>query len=73
MSTFSQICDTLKRMDALIRRRGTGKPEDFAQRVDVSRATLYRYMEQLKDRGAQIEWDPERASYYYEDEFDLRL
>lgn len=73
MTAFSKLCDTLKRMDAFIRRRGTGKPEDFARRLDISRATLFRYLNALKDRGAPIEWDEERCSYFYKDDFNLKL
>jgi predicted DNA-binding transcriptional regulator YafY len=57
--------DVLLRMDALIRRRGTGDPQMFAERLNVAPSTLYNYINELKSLGAPIMYEKSRLSYYY--------
>ena len=73
MGKFEEMCERLKRMDALIRRRGTGAPRAFAKLLGISRSTLFLYLGLLKDYGAEIAYDRERESYYYERDFTLQL
>ncbi len=70
MTTVEKLC-VLRRMHALIRRRGTGCPDDFARRVAVSRATLFRYLNELRNLGATIEYCTSRESYFYSEKFDF--
>lgn len=65
--------DRLKRMDDLIRRRATGSPEQFAQKMGMDRSTLMRYLSELKMLDAPIYFDPIKQSYYYEEEVCLEL
>lgn len=34
--------------------RSTGNPKEFAKKLGVSRATLYRYISELRDEGVEI-------------------
>ena len=61
----------LKRMDALIRVKSTGCPAHFAQRLGVSQASLYRYLNDLKNLGAPLQYCRERESYMYEYSYQL--
>ncbi|MEO6039672.1 MAG: hypothetical protein ABIQ93_14760 [Saprospiraceae bacterium] len=63
----------LQRMDAFIRRRGTGSPDVFAQRLLISRSTLFRYLEDLSSFGASIAYDRDRESYYYTNESNFKF
>ena len=63
----------VKRLDALIRRKATGTPTQLAQRLEISRASLYRYIDDLKGLGAPIAYCYHRRSYLYEEEFFLSL
>ena len=60
-----------RRIDSLIRRKSTGSPRDLANRLGVSEATVYRYILELKNMGAPIQYCRDRQSYYYEESFDL--
>lgn len=62
-----------RRLDNLIRRKSTGSPSQLAQRLGVSEATIYRYIQELKDMGAPIKYCRERQSYRYESEFQLEF
>lgn len=71
MIFFDQL-NLLKRMHDFIQRKTTGKPEAFAQRLEISRTTLFRLFRTLKLLGAKIGFNTENESYYYNEPFDLR-
>lgn len=57
--------DRLLYMDDLIRRKATGKPSQFAKKLQISERTLYRWIGTLRNRGIFIEYDLHRESYFY--------
>lgn len=59
----------LQRLDDLIRRKATGTPVDCANRLDVSRATFFRLLDELKSLDAPICYCRNRESYFYEEDF----
>ena len=65
--------DRLKRMDDLIRRRATGTPEQFAEKMGMDRSTLMRYLSELRKLDAPIYFDPVKQSYYYQEEICLEV
>lgn len=62
-----------RRLDSLIRRKSTGSPAQLAHRLGVSEATIYRYIQEMKDMGAPIRYCRERQSYRYECEYELEF
>lgn len=56
MYKFIEVLQKLERIDTLIRLRCTGFPLEFAQKLDVSRSTLYQYLNILKSLGAEIKY-----------------
>lgn len=71
--TFHQQNDRIKRFDGFIRRKGTGTPEDFAKKMNISRATLFRLLDYFRSLGAKIVYNKERRTYYYEEPFELKF
>jgi predicted DNA-binding transcriptional regulator YafY len=57
--------DRIKQMDELIRRKATGSPDEFAEKVGLSRSALMKYIKLLKELNAPLEYDHNRQSYYY--------
>ncbi len=55
----------LEQMDALIRRKCTGPADQLARQMGISMATLYRYLEILREKGAPIAYNRYRCTYYY--------
>ncbi len=72
MRTFEQL-RRLDRIHSLICRKATGTPLEFASKLDISRATLFRYLDYLKDYGAPLKYSKLRCSYYYGSEFEFDL
>ena len=65
--TFIEHLKLLQRMDALISKKGTGSVKDFSTLLDISRSSLFNYLENLRALGAEIEFCDFRKSYYYVD------
>lgn len=70
---FKEQLSLLKRIDFLIRRKATGKPQDFAKKLNISEASLFRYLRDLKDMGAPIFYNSDRENYTYLDDFTLNF
>jgi len=69
--TFVEQLRMIQRLDALIRRKSTGSPKQLAGRLNVSRASLYRYLNELRNLGAHVEYCSNRGSYFYNEPFEL--
>ena len=50
---------------AYVMHEHTGDASTFAKKLEVSRATIYRLIDELKDFGIHIEYSRERQTYYY--------
>ncbi len=71
--SLNQQLQLLKRLHELIRRKATGTPEQLAARLEMSRANMYRYLEELKTFGAPVKYCKFRRCYYYEEPFELKF
>ena len=58
----------LRRLDDLIRRKATGSPDQLAYKLDVSRRTVFRLIDFLRNFGAPIAYCGVKQRYYYREE-----
>ena len=64
----------LKRIDSLIRRKATGTPLELAEKLGVSKASLYRHLSDLKiTYNAPLKYHKEKKCFIYDGPFDLKL
>jgi predicted DNA-binding transcriptional regulator YafY len=63
----------LERVNKLIKRRQTGNPETFSRQLNISKATLFRYLKIMKALGAPVEYDKLRETYYYVKPGELQM
>lgn len=68
-----KILERFRRIDYLIQKRGTGKPNELSQRIEVSESTLYEYLAIMKSFGAPIAFDKERNTYYYSEKGKFKI
>ena len=57
--------ERLDRIVLLIKRKATGSPQEFADKLSISKRTLYNELEVLKVYGARFAFCPERNSYHF--------
>jgi biotin operon repressor len=62
---FMEQMQLLDRLDKLIRRKATGNAQQLAERLNVSRRTVYNLLDALRGLGAPIDYCRHRESYYY--------
>jgi predicted DNA-binding transcriptional regulator YafY len=65
--------ERLKRMDELIKTKSTGNPEEFAEKLSISQSHLFNLINELKTRDAPIRYNPTRKTYYYTEEYNLKI
>lgn len=58
----------IERIDQLIRIKGTGTADQLAEKLGISRKSVYNLINEMKERGAPIKFDQFRGSYYYDEE-----
>ncbi len=56
----------IEQVDQLIRMKATGKPEEFANRLRISKTKLYRTFNIMKTLGAPIVYDFTSQNFYYD-------
>ena len=63
--------ENLVRLHKLIRLQRTGKQQDLAQEMRMSLRGIQNYLNSLRELGAKINFDKDRNTYYYENNFIL--
>jgi predicted transcriptional regulator len=67
---------TLERLQQLHQRilqENTGTPKELASYMNISERSLYKLIDELKDLKASICYNRVRNTYYYCDDFELRV
>ncbi|SMO72360.1 HTH domain-containing protein [Solitalea koreensis] len=60
-----EIIFRLEQLDYLIKTSKTGSRKVLAQKLKVSERTISRWLEFMRDRGAEIEYDRKINSFLY--------
>lgn len=71
--TAKKYFSRLKNLDQLIQDEGTGRPKELAEKLNMSERMIYRYIQNLKDLGAPLEYDAEKRSYVYTSNVSLKV
>ena len=59
--------ERLQWIDQLIRMKATGSPQELADKLGVSKRTIYEYIQALKDLGAPVYYCKASGSYLYKE------
>ncbi|MFL5754043.1 MAG: HTH domain-containing protein [Bacteroidia bacterium] len=71
--TATKYFSRLKTIDQLIQEEDTGRPKELAEKLNMSERMIYRYIQNLKDLGAPLEYDAQKESYIYTSKVSLRV
>jgi len=72
MLLFETI-DRMNRIHSLIKREATGAASEFADRFNLKKRQLYYLLDEFKDYGADIRYSRIRNTYYYNNDFEIRV
>lgn len=61
----------LAELDSELHKKCTGDAKKLAYKIGVSRSTLYNLFEELKNIGAEIDYDAKKHTYYYKKEVKI--
>jgi len=63
----------LESVHRAIKNKITGTPKEIAENLEISRAYLYNYIEDLKNIGAEVEYNRTSQHFFYKNEFDIKI
>ncbi|MEW7281142.1 HTH domain-containing protein [Aquimarina sp. 2201CG1-2-11] len=66
MNVIVKQLELIDRMDQLIRLQATGSPRTLASRLGISRTTVYRLIDVMKELNAPVSYDIKLQSFVYE-------
>ena len=72
MNVFETI-NRLYEIHKWILREETGTPDEFADRFHLSRRQLYNILDEMKDMGAEIKYSRIGHTFYYVNDFDIKI
>ena len=70
MKVFTQL-ERISRLGKLIEQKRTGTPNEFADRLGVSRTSLYELIDELKSKGAPIVYSKSAKTFYLNEPFEI--
>lgn len=65
MQSVIEKLELIERVHHLIRRRATGSPQEFADKLNISKASLHRHLVIIKILGAPIIYNLKSQTYEY--------
>jgi predicted transcriptional regulator len=68
--------DFLEKMSVfnrLVEQECTGKPEEFAARLGISRSTLYDIIDELRSRDVEVGYSRTGSTFYYKNSVSLEV
>lgn len=72
MKTLKNL-ERLQHLHNLIESENTGTPAEIAEKLNVSERLVFNLIDQLKDLEANICYDRKSRTYYYYEEFKLKI
>lgn len=72
MSTIEKTLK-LERLYKLIKRQFVGNTDEYAAKLDISRSTLFNYIEELKIAGAEIEYSRTLRRFVFLNDFVFEI
>lgn len=68
-----EIVNRLCRIHNLIQQENTGTPDEFAERICISRSQLYNCLGELRDYGALIKYSRKQRTFFYINNFKITI
>lgn len=73
MTKLEEQINQIERIDQLVRMHATGNPAQLAERLKISKASLFRLLDLMKQLKAPIKFDIYLQSYIYEEDVSFKF
>ncbi|MBZ4676721.1 MAG: helix-turn-helix protein [Anaerophaga sp.] len=70
---FIKRIERLGKIDKLIRIKRTGTPNEFAEKLGISKRQLYNYLDEIKTYGLEIKYSRNMRSFFYSNHKRLHI
>ncbi len=71
--SYSDYLKKLSFLNDLLKQGDTGTAEDLAGKLNVSRRTVFRYLDELRINGAVIGYSKIQKTYYFKNKFIFNI
>lgn len=68
---YSDYLQSFEKLIKMLDCANTSTPDCLTLKLKVSRRTLFRYLDQLRTKGAIIRYSKRSETYYFENNFNL--
>lgn len=68
-----EFVDLLAHFHRLILSENTGNAQELAEKLGISRSSLYRILDTIEDYGIEIKYSYKRNTYYYPHRNHVRI
>ena len=65
--------DRLQQLHNLILKENTGTPKDLSELLKINKQSVHSLMNELKEYEATISYSNRRKTFYYRNNFDLKV
>ena len=69
--SYSNYLMKMDRLVELLNQENTGSSDCLARKLMVSRRTIFRYLDELRLKGAEIGYSKNKESYYFDNNFSF--
>ena len=70
--SYSQYIERIIRLIRILKQEKTGTASSLSKKLNVSRRTVFRYLDELKLKGADICYSKERDTYLIKNDFNFK-
>lgn len=73
MKNHIKAIECLCKFHKFIQEKQTGSPDELAERLQISRRTLYNIIDELKEIGVTVKYCRQQRTFSYEGNFDISI
>lgn len=63
--SYREYQNRIELLTELIKKECTGTSYELADKLGISRRTVFEYISHVKDDGCQVDYDWQRRTYYF--------
>ena len=70
---FFDYLDKIEKFNKLIERGCTGTPDEFSEQLNISRTSLYDFIDELRSRNIEVGYSRTKRTFFYKNPVSLEI